>query len=235
MWRWCHFGCMKARLYFLSSKNPGRKEVEKKSCMSNLLLFSKLEQFGKEAWKVSCETTSLGGSMPQRKTLIFLCKLPCWWIFFIAWVCAGTLHGCFLRLGAYYWLVGIHLALYERLWGAFNHNPLIRASAKAQDSCELCVGRGCFEASACVSQIVWGEGACIWICCLVNWGTGWGNMHVGKYFLCAFLSSRGFLTSVPVGCGAAQRSCTWVSSCEHTSEGPLKKKKKEGKLKTDLM
>lgn len=58
------------------------------------------------------------------------------------------------------------------------------------------------------SRSLEGRRARVSMCCLVNWGTGWGKMHVGKYFLCAFLSSRGLLTSVPVGYGAVQRSCT---------------------------
>lgn len=61
--------------------------------------------------------------------------------------------------------------------------------------------------------------------CLVSWRTGWGKMCVGKYFLCASLSSRGLLTSVPVAYGAVQRSWTQVSNCEYSSERPLKKRR----------
>lgn len=164
--------------------------------------------------------------MPQRKTLFFgaSCLVEGYFSLHGNVLEHCTIDSCFLRLAAYYWLIRSILLYMRDGEESLITIPLSATSAKVQDFCELCVERGCFEASACVSQIIWWEGACTWICCLVNWGTGWGNMHVGKYFLCAFLSSRGFLTSVPVGYGAAQRSCIWVSSCEHTSEGPLKKK-----------
>lgn len=208
-----------------SSKTPGRKGVEHRTAWANCFYFQYLSSLVRKLERCLVRLPAWEAQCLKEKPLFFLCKLP-WWLFFIAWECAGTLH--YRQLFPKAWcllLVGRHpsCSVWEIVRSLITIS-LSAPSAKVQDFCELCVECGCFEASACVSQILWGEGACIWICCLVNWGTGWGDMHVGKYFLCAFLSSRGFLTSVPVVYGAAQRSFTWVSSCEHTSEGPLKKK-----------
>lgn len=225
-WRWCHLGCMQVRLYFQGRLLAEREWNTKRISLINCFYFQNLSNLVRKLGRYPVRLPACEAQCLKKRPLYFCatCLVDGYFSLHGNVLEHCTTDSCFLRLGAYCWFVGIHLALYERSWGVFNHDPLSAASAKAQDFCELCVERGCFEASACVSQTVWGEGACIWICCLVNWGTGWGNMHVGKYFLCAFLSSRGFLTSVPVGYGAAQRSCTWVSSCEHTSEGPLKKK-----------
>lgn len=135
-------------------KTPVRKGVEQKeNCVSRLLLFSELEQFGQEAWKVSCETTSLGSSMPQKNPYFFLCKLPCWRIFFIAWECAGTLH--YRQLFPEAWcllLVGrIHLALYERSWGVFNHNPLISSISQSSG----------FLWTVCWMWVLWSKCMCV--------------------------------------------------------------------------
>lgn len=82
-------------------------------------------------------------------------------------------------------------------------------------------------------QIVRGEGGlCLNLLPCVL-GTRVGKDARWKVLLMFVLSSRGLLTSVPAGYGAVQRSCTWVSSCEHTSERPLEEE--EGKLKTELM
>lgn len=105
----CHFGCMQVRLFLQVRLLAEREWNKKRAAWANCFYFQNMSNLVKKLEKLSCETASLGSSMPQKKTLIFLCKLPCWWIFFIAWACAGTLHcrqlfpkaWCLLQIGGH--------------------------------------------------------------------------------------------------------------------------------------
>lgn len=131
---------------------PGRKGVEQKeNCMSKLLLLSKHEQFGKEAWKVSCETTSLWGSKKDSYFFCASCLVDGYFSLHGNVLEHCTSDSCFLRLRAYYRLVGIHLALYERSWGAFNHDPLISSISQSTG----------FLWTVCWMWVLWSKCMCV--------------------------------------------------------------------------
>lgn len=94
--------------------------------------------------------------MPQRKTLFFgaSCLVEGYFSLHGNVLEHCTIDSCFLRLAAYYWLIRSILLYMRDGEESLITIPLSATSAKVQDFCELCVERGCFEASACVSQII---------------------------------------------------------------------------------
>lgn len=75
-----------------SSKNPGRKGVEHRTAWANCFYFQNLSNLVRKLERCLVRLPAWEAQCLKEKPLFFLCKLPCWWIFFIAWERAGTLH-----------------------------------------------------------------------------------------------------------------------------------------------
>lgn len=195
-----------------SGKTPCEgNEIQKGNCRSKLNLYPELKMLLRKLGRC--------GGVPAEEMLTFEGR----WC-----VCAGTEVQLPLPTLWCPQAMGRNLSfLYERLAGVLNPGLFIGGVNKRTVFVwTLCITATSMLWSKCMCTPDRGRGGGSRLsCCLVSWGTGWGKMHVGKYFLCASLSSRGLLTSVPVGYGAVQRSWTQVSNCEYSSERPLKKRR----------
>ena len=79
------------------------------------------------------QCASPGDSVPPRKTLIFCgsCLVDGYFSLHGSVLEHWTTGSPFLKLGAYYWSVGIHFPLYQRLGGVFNCDPFINGISKS--------------------------------------------------------------------------------------------------------
>lgn len=152
MWRWCHLGCIASEALF--SRLSEREWNKKRTAWANCFYFQNLSNLVRKLERCPVRLPAWEAQCLKEKPLFFLqLALSCWKIFFIAWECAGTLH--YRQLFPEAWcllLVGrIHLALYERSWGVFNHNPLSSSISQSAG----------FLWTVCWTWVLWSKCMCV--------------------------------------------------------------------------
>lgn len=107
MGRWCHFGCIRMRLFFQVRLLAEREWNKKRTAWANCLYFQNMSNLVKKLERCPVRQPVWEAQCLKERPLFFLCTLPCWWIFFFARECAGTLHyrqlfpkaWCLLQIG----------------------------------------------------------------------------------------------------------------------------------------